>query len=336
MNYETNTPLPGNNNVALTVIIPTYNRAGLIKYAIESLDAKYHPGVSMEIIVVDDGSEDGTWTYIEKNHPQVRLIRNDKKGAASARNKGLAAAQGKYIVYLDSDDLIGPNYFAKKIAFLEANTDYHAVYGTYEAFASDGPFSENKIVFRHKYPMLEGYRNGRDHLVNFLSGNFTPCNSIVWHKRFLVKIKGQDESLSINQDVELFIRAIFKGLLITAVDDGTNAYVRVHSLDKRVGDQNNETKKWRQMLELRKKIHADLRIYAYDEGVCYAALSSYLFDQWKLLRHSAPGIADAYLNFAKSVYWPVRLKGGVGLRLLSAFLGPVRAVNAKYFLLKRD
>ena len=337
MNYETNTPQStGNDSVTLSVIVPTYNRAALIKYTLDSLDFKYHQGVSLEVIVVDDGSEDGTWDYIQKNYPNVRLIKNEKKGAAAARNKGLAAALGKYIVYLDSDDLVGPNYFLKKISFLEANPDYHACYGTYEAFRSDGPFSEQQIVFRHKYPLLQGYRNGKEHLVNFLSGNFTPCNSIIWQKRFLVKIKGQDESLTINQDVELFIRAIFKGMLITSVEDGTNVYVRMHDMDKRVGDQKNETAKWRQVLELRKKIHADLRIYAYDEAECYAALSSYLFDHWKLLRHSLPGIADAYLNFAKSVYWPVRVKGGFGIRLLAAFLGPVRAVNAKYFLLKRD
>lgn len=334
MNYETSNT--DTSSPLLSIIIPTYNRVQLIKYTLDSLGKEYHPGVDFEIIVVDDGSNDGTQAMIRQHYPAVRLFSNEKKGAAAARNKGLVEAQGKYVQFLDSDDLVGENFFLKKLEFLEANSLYHAAYGGYDYFVSNTDFTQNQVVFKYKYPMLAGHRNGKEHLVNYLAGNYTPLNSIIWQKRFIAKIKGLDESLSINQDVELFVRAIFKGLLINAVDDGTRVYVRSHDVDERVGDPNNEKNKHRQILELRKKIHADLRIYAYDETECYAALSSYLFDHWKKLRHTSPGLANAYLDFAKSVYWPVRVKGNVGIRLLAVMLGPVRAVNVKHFLLKRD
>jgi len=322
--------------ISLSIIIPTYNRVGLIKFTLDSLQPQFHPGIAMEIIVVDDGSTDGTWDFIEKNYPVVKLYRNDKKGATSARNKGLSMAQGTYIMYLDSDDLVGAGFFAGKIQLLDTQSVYHACYGTYEYFQSDSAFSSDQIIFKYKYPLLAGQRNGKAHLTNFLSGNFTPLNSIIWRKSFLLKIKGHDEKLAINQDVELFIRAIFKGLLITGIDDGTKVYVRHHDVDKRVGDPRNESHKWRQILELRKKIFADLTLYSYNETECFEALSSYLFSHWRMLRHSDAELANAYLDFAKTVYWPVHIKGTAGFRFMSSVLGPVRAVEVKYFLLKRD
>ena len=335
MDQNTNISGPA-GELQLSIIIPVYNRAGLIKHTLNSLDPAHHPGVTFEVIVVDDGSDDDTWTVIERQYPHVRLFRNEKKGAAAARNLGLAKANGKYIMYLDSDDLVGENYFLKKIALLEADPEYLACYGEYEVFRSDGAFSPGQVIFSHKYPLLDGYRNGREHLTNFLAGNFTPPHTIIWQRRFLVKIKGHDELLAINQDVELFIRAIFKGLRITAVHDDTRVYVRQHNVDSRVGDPKNNTVKWRQILELRKKIFAELRVYAYDEAECYEAMGGYLFSYWKLLRHTEPALATAYLNFAKEVYWPVSVKGGVGFRLMAALLGPVKAVELKYYLLKRD
>lgn len=321
----------------LSVIIPTYNREGLLKFTLDSLTAHLHPGVTLEVIVIDDGSTDNTANLIGKYYPEVKLLKNTGKGTPAARNTGLAAATGKYICYLDSDDLIGEQFFAAKIAYLETHADTDACYGTYDYFQSDGPFSKEQIQFKHKYPMYtDSTRYAREHLVNYLGGSYLPANSIVWRREFLLRRRGHDEHMMINQDVELFVRSIFNGLRIIGIDDKTSVFIRKHSLDTRVGDPGNASEKWRQILQLRKRIFADLKKYSFEEDDCFIALSTFLFNYWKMLRHTEPNIAIEYLEFAKKVYWPVPVKGNIGYRLLALLFGPVRATEIKYSLLKRD
>jgi len=320
----------------LSVIIPTFNRVNLIKYTLDSLDKKFHDDLDIEVIVVDDGSKDGTWGIVAENYPEVKLIRNKSKGAAAARNTGLEIATGKYINYLDSDDLAGPDFYTKKIAYLNQHPETVACYGFYEYFQSDGAFTPDAIMFKHKYPMITAPDKSRAHLINYLSGNFLPQNSIVWRRDFLQRISGHDIHLAVNQDVELFVRAVFNGLSIVAVPDETKVFVRDHVLDNRVGDPRNSGKKWEQILALREKIYNDLPTNGYGDKDSYSALSSYLFGYWKQLRHQQPETARKYLTFAKKIYWPVEIRGSIGYRMLSKVLGPVKAVNLKYFLLKRD
>ena len=320
----------------LSIIIPTFNRINLVKYTLDSLDDTHHKGINREIIVVDDGSADGTWEFIAKEYPEVILLKNKGKGAASARNTGLFAAKGKYIMYLDSDDLVGENFFAQKINMLEAHPALGACYGEYDVFASDGAFDPAKILFRHKYPLITAADDSEPHLVNYLAGTFMPLNAIIWRRDILLQCKGHDTNLAINQDVDLFIRAIFNGLKIRAVADNTKVFIRNHELDKRVGDPMNDSGKWLQILELRKNIVESLKAKGYNDAKFYRAVSNYIFGYWKKLRHLHPGIAREYLAFSRKVYWPVDIRGHLFYRLLSKILGPVRAVEMKYFLLKRD
>jgi len=322
--------------VILSVIIPTYNRIDLIKFTLDSLAVIHHPGLAFEVIVIDDGSTDGTGAFVGKNYPGVILLKNPGKGAATARNMGLATAKGSYVMYLDSDDLVGENYFKQKVALLEQNPELNACYGAYEFFESDSEFQPAHIIFKHKYPLIFSADKAKEHLINYLAGNFLPPNAIIWRKDFLMKCQGHDERLSINQDVDLFIRAIFNGLKIAALQDETKVYIRAHALDVRVGDPKNAGHKWMEILELRKKIFGELGKYGYDSVDCYRAISNYLFGQWKVIRHIDPAVAEEYLKFARQVYWPVEIKGNAPYRMLSKILGPVQAVKMKYLLLKRD
>src|ERR1035437_6597294 len=130
----------------LSIIIPTYNRIDLIKFTLDSLNKVYHRGILFEVIVIDDGSTDGTWAFIEKNYPEVVLLKSQGKGGAAARNTGLASARGKYIMYLDSDDLLGEGYFERKVALMELHPELDACYGRYEFFESDGAFNPAHII----------------------------------------------------------------------------------------------------------------------------------------------------------------------------------------------
>ena len=110
--------------VLISVIIPAYNRAAVIGAAIDSVLKQALPSAvcALEIIVVDDASDDDLPGALRPFGKQVRLTRHDKNmGAAAARNTGVKAAKCDYLAFLDSDDLWLPNKLVKQIAFMRSN-----------------------------------------------------------------------------------------------------------------------------------------------------------------------------------------------------------------------
>jgi glycosyltransferase involved in cell wall biosynthesis len=102
----------------LSVVIPTYNRGALVSEAIESVlsqDAKF----DIEIIVVDDGSQDDTPRVLESFGSRVRAFRQSNRGMNSARNAGIKKATGKYVALLDSDDVWLPFKAALQVQVME-------------------------------------------------------------------------------------------------------------------------------------------------------------------------------------------------------------------------
>ena len=86
----------------ISVIIPTFNRKHTLQRAIDSVLAQtFKP---YEIIIVDDGSKDGTKEWLLQNYPSVQYIHQPNNGVSSARNKGIQISQGSWIALLDSDD----------------------------------------------------------------------------------------------------------------------------------------------------------------------------------------------------------------------------------------
>lgn len=107
-----------NNTTLVSVIIPTYNRVAILPLAIKSVLAQTYTNV--QIIVVDDGSEDDTAEMI-KAFPQVEYFIKEHAGQAAARNFGLSKARGTFIATLDSDDIWSPEFLAKCVTKMEAD-----------------------------------------------------------------------------------------------------------------------------------------------------------------------------------------------------------------------
>ena len=101
-----------NSILNVSVIIPTYNRKNLLKRALHS--ASSQTLVPQEIIVVDDGSSDGTKDWVLERFPCVRYISQDNSGVSSARNRGIREAKGSWIAFLDSDDEWMPDKLEKQ------------------------------------------------------------------------------------------------------------------------------------------------------------------------------------------------------------------------------
>lgn len=100
----------------VSIIIPTYNRAGLVAEAINSAKAQSYP--AKQIIVIDDGSQDNTAQVVAK-FENVEYYYQENRGQAAARNLGLSHAKGEYVASLDSDDVWDKNFLAVAVAALE-------------------------------------------------------------------------------------------------------------------------------------------------------------------------------------------------------------------------
>jgi len=103
----------------VSVVIPTYNRVGLLARAIDSVLAQQ--GVSLELIVVDDGSTDSTPSLLSGwGDPRLSSLRLEKSGVSKARNEGMRQARGEFIALLDSDDVWLPGKLEQQLRFMES------------------------------------------------------------------------------------------------------------------------------------------------------------------------------------------------------------------------
>src|SRR5262245_8082941 len=117
----------------VSVIVPTYNRAETIRAAIESVQRQTF--ADWELIVVDDGSTDGTASLIEGSDPRLVLIRQANQGVNAARNTAMLKSRGRYIAFLDSDDEWLPHHLELSVAFFREHPEEDFLSGE---FCEDG------------------------------------------------------------------------------------------------------------------------------------------------------------------------------------------------------
>ena len=129
---------------AVSVVLPAYNCEPYIRTAVESvLNQSYRP---IELIVVDDGSTDGTMQALERFRHQLRVIRHDRAGAAAARNTGLKAASGEYIAFLDADDWWYSSRLSSQIAALRQHPAAGMAFSDFTVTDAAGvPYMQNGI-----------------------------------------------------------------------------------------------------------------------------------------------------------------------------------------------
>ncbi len=120
--------------VLVSVIIPNYNYANYVCEAIDSaLNQTYE---NIEVIVVDDGSTDGSREVLESYGDKITTIFNDNAGVSVARNNGVKSSGGKYVAFLDADDIWLPQKLAKQVKLFENERDLGLVHVGVEEFDS--------------------------------------------------------------------------------------------------------------------------------------------------------------------------------------------------------
>jgi len=179
------------------VVIPTFNRASLLKRSIKSvIDQTY---TDLEVIVVDDASTDETEEVVRglEDH-RIRYLRHEKnRGGSAARNTGISAANGKYIAFQDSDDEWFPDKLKKQVLILEESSpDIGVVYSRF--WRIDG---ENRTLIPPRQKKKEG-----DIHRELLKRNFISTQAAVVKRECFSRVGLFDESLPRLQDWDLFIR----------------------------------------------------------------------------------------------------------------------------------
>jgi glycosyltransferase involved in cell wall biosynthesis/LmbE family N-acetylglucosaminyl deacetylase len=136
----------------ISVIIPTYNRAGFLEEAIESVLQQTF--TDWELIVVDDGSTDETEQVVARFGKRVISLYQEHTGVCAARNAGLAAARGEWVSFLDSDDRMLPHNLESLAAILEAKPEVSVAYGWYYFMDEDGqPTTRGGPKLLHEPPL---------------------------------------------------------------------------------------------------------------------------------------------------------------------------------------
>lgn len=131
--------------LSVSVIIPAYNRVDFIEGAVDSCLTQTR--VPDEIVVVDDGSTDGTEQVLRKYGPPVVVVRQPNRGVSAARNTGIARATGDILVFLDSDDLLLPRCIERTAQVLEERGDIDVVYPDIYIVDRDG----NRLILFSEY-----------------------------------------------------------------------------------------------------------------------------------------------------------------------------------------
>ncbi len=119
----------------VSAIVPLFNGRRFIRAAVASIEAQQPP--PREIVVVDDGSSDDGAALLG-GIAGLRVIRQENRGEAAARNRGIRESQAPFIAFLDQDDLWRPNKLAVQLAALQADPAIDVVYGRHRLFAEEG------------------------------------------------------------------------------------------------------------------------------------------------------------------------------------------------------
>lgn len=133
----------------VSVIVNVYNGERYLAEAIESVFAQTHR--PLELIVVDDGSEDGTAVVAKRFEPQLRYVHQPNGGIGSARNHGVRLARGEYLAFLDADDRFVPDKLERQLRAFEADPELEMAFGHVREFIS--PDLPEEIASRLRDPV---------------------------------------------------------------------------------------------------------------------------------------------------------------------------------------
>jgi glycosyltransferase involved in cell wall biosynthesis len=191
-------------NPTVSVVIAAYNAR---RFLPETLASVFHQTyASWEVIVVDDGSTDGTGELIREYQGKVIYLRQPNRGPSAARNEGIKIARGRYLAFLDSDDLWSAGKLAMQVDFMERNPQIGLVFSDMEEFDQEktlcGSLLAGSLFASEMVPGPPIDDAERKLLVE----DFIPTSTVLVRRECLAKVGLFDESFRFSEDRELWLR----------------------------------------------------------------------------------------------------------------------------------
>ena len=201
------------NKYKISVVIPTLNRINTLQRALDSvINQTYKPA---EIIVVDNGSSDGTLKFLREQYPKITILTENKIGVSSARNKGIKNSINQWIALLDSDDAWHPRKLEIQTSILDSALKEYNLIHTDEVW-----FRNNK----HINQMKKHKKQGGYIFERCLSLCCISPSSVLFKKNILDKVGLFDESLPVCEDYDMWLKICSSEEVLFAQDKLTYKY----------------------------------------------------------------------------------------------------------------
>ena len=238
MSSELKTTLTPLDSITVSVVIPFHNRFDALLEAVASVQSQSHP--NLEIILVDDGSTQplDPINALIKSDSRILLHQQKNQGPAVARNLGIAKATGKYIAFLDSDDIFSPKKIQLQLAFMEANNLAYS-HTTYKTFSNAAdlvalrtlqePEESSNTSITNMYPQIM-------RMCTFATPTVMALKSIFSQFRFPEHLKiGEDICLWIDISSQYPIGFLQEALTFVRISENSHA---IHPLKATEGNLN--------------------------------------------------------------------------------------------------
>lgn len=221
-------------SVRFSVIIPVYNQSEYLGTAIESALSQTYP--AYEVIVVDDGSTDGSSAVAQSYGHRVRYLRQDNAGVSAARNLGAEAATGDWLAFLDADDWYYSDRLACHARWLSRDQDLDFLTGDYDCRRPDGSFiSQSMKACAAGRAMLARAAGATevimtaDDLEPFVTNHFGDTDTLSVPRETFLAIGGYPVGYNICEDIFLLVRLCAVSRRIGVVCVPMAAY-RIHEV----------------------------------------------------------------------------------------------------------
>jgi len=312
----------------VSVIIPNYNSLKFIK---ETLDCVFDQTYkNIELIIVDDGSTDGSFEWIAKlDRPNLKLVKNPLKGACAARNHGLRLAQGDYIQFLDADDVLDLGKIEAQVQALQIVKNRVAVCSTKHFYETihEGVITDT--------PFLYSTDNPGAFLLNLYGGDGEHHNMVAQHawlttKEIIDKAGFWNEDLIKDQDGEFFCRVVMASQGVCFVED-VLCYYRKHQQVGSISSGKTEKHILSQLQSLNSKaeqlsIAKHTEAYKKAMALQYKIIAIDAYPEYKALYKTA---INSMAHLGGSSYEPVL--GGTIIEIIKSVFGWRAAKSFRMF-----
>ncbi len=310
----------------VSVIIPVYNGERYLAEAIDSVLAQTHRPV--EIIVVDDGSTDGTAAVLEPYRDKIRYVYQENQGVSVARNAGLKAAQGQFVLFLDADDyLVWPTMFEAQLGCFQEQPELNVVHSGWQLVDVQGHLLEEVRPWE-RLPDFE------------VEAWFQWCpvrlNGMMIKRATVEQVQGFEAKIRSSEDVDFVLRLVLSGAQFAWLRRVSVAY-RQHSLSKtanRLFQIQWNLQVWQNLLsrpDLPLPIAKDKRKFYYYKLLWAVARLLNFADEAEISPYLRQALDYSPYPRAQTVFdWAAHLQGHLSPRQLAELLKLASTIEQDY------